>query len=250
MIDLVITATLRPELLKITLDSHIENLFGDYVNQMNLVMNIDYAGEVDPDKQNKKMQDIFRIIESYPFRSDNISISMIPHFGNAFFNCMKKTRSEFIFNLEEDWRLKIKLDFKRMIELMQEDKNLVHLRLSAFRSEKEVCKNWNKFLFWNGDYFEVKGDMRGTIGWAGHPSLNQGDFIRHCLHYINPNLNPEKQIKGRNIFLSEIINTSRFGCFHPQSTESAVEDIGRNWMVNNGWVKSGSKAFFTTWERV
>jgi hypothetical protein len=249
MIDLVITATLRPELLKITLDTHYKYLFKDRTKDINLIMNIDCLGVNSTKEQQKKIGEIFKIIDQYNFRSDDIYISNEPHFGRAFCRCMKKTQSEFVFNLEEDWQLLYPVDFERMIELMENEEKLVHLRLSAFSSENGYCKNWNRFLFWNGKYFQVPEDLKGTIGWAGHPSLNKGQFMRDCLYYMNPEHNPEKQIKGRNPYIGELIRFSNFGSFHEQNKSAAIKDIGRQWMIKNGWKKSGSKAFFTKWER-
>jgi hypothetical protein len=250
MIDLTCTATLRPELLRITLDSHIENLFGDRIKDIKLIINIDKIGS--NKNCNDALVEILSVIDKYPFKTYSLNMPDEPHFGRAFVWCMSQIEQKYFFNLEEDWKLLHKVDFDKMIELMQNDESIAHLRLSAFPSSLLRMKTWNQFINWNGKYFEVPADLKGTIGWCGHPSLNRTSFIKECLKFIDPNGNPEKQIKGRRYMhpANELIATSKFGVFHPKDKPAAIEDIGRKWMVENGWTKSGSKAFFTQWEKV
>ena len=250
MIDLTCTATLRPDLLKMTFDSHVENLFGDKVKEMHLIINIDKVGH--NGNCNNALVETFKIIESYPFADYSINVSETPHFGRAFYWCMNQINQDLFFHLEEDWRLSKRIDFEKMIELMQNEEKLVHLRLSAFTSTFLKLKNWNKFLIWNGRYFEVFPELKGSIGWCGHPSLNKTFFMKECLKYYDPERNPEKQIKGKkyNHPMNELFASCNFGSFHERNCDPAIEDIGRKWMVKHGWVKSGNKAFFTQWERV
>jgi len=42
--DIICTATLRPELLKKTFDSHIKYLFKDDIKKANLILNVDMIG--------------------------------------------------------------------------------------------------------------------------------------------------------------------------------------------------------------
>jgi len=66
---------------------------------------------------------------------------------------------------------------------------------------------------------------------------------------MTSNINPEKQIKHHYSGIRELINDSKFGCFHPRKTDAAEIDIGRKWMIENKYAKSGNKAFFKTWEK-
>lgn len=249
--DITCTATLRPELLERTLTSHIKNLFGEsYIKYFRLIINIDLIGhdETDSDRD-YRLNKIFDLLQSIKFRDLKINVSESPSFANAWFWVMGKVESDLFFNLEEDWELAIPINFQKMKMLMTSDESLVHLRLSQFKSEDQSLKNWNKFLFWNGAYFQVKDEEKGSIGWCGHPSLNSTLFIKQCMKYMRPDINPEKQIKHHYDGIRQLIEKSRFGSFHPRNTEPAEIDIGRNWMIEKGFAKAGNKAFFDTWEK-
>jgi hypothetical protein len=248
--DITCTATLRPELLERTLSSFTKHLFRQCIERARLIINIDCAG-ADPDLKDKKINEILSVIDHYPFREVTFRIGDPPHFGHAFVWCMNQIETPLFFHLEEDWEMIMDIDFEEMMNTMDVDYKLVHLRLSTFVSGEKTCKNWNKFLDWNGMYFEVKPDERGVIGWAGHPSLNRSFFIQHMLKFINKDKNPEKQIKGvrGNHPRNDLFTYYHFGSFHPQNSGKAIIDIGRQWMVDKGYAKAGNKAFFTRWER-
>lgn len=249
-IDITCTATLRPELLRTTLESHAKYLFKGSFKDCRLIVNIDCAGVKEKNYVNKKICRIFKVIDDACFKKVTLKITDQPHFGRAWMWCMEQVESELFFHLEEDWEMKFDLDLDKMVSLFHEDPALAHLRLSMFRSEKETCKNWNKFLDWNGKYFEVKKEERGVIGWAGHPSLNRTSFMKAVLPAIDAESNPEKQIKHKiHPRITRAIEKFRFGSFHPQNSPPAVEDIGRRWMVEHGWAKAGNKAWFTQWTK-
>lgn len=249
--DIICTATLRPELLSHTLSSFHKNLFRENIKSARLILNIDCAGA--PEKyQEQKISNIISIVGNFKFRNVIHRVNDKPCFPEAFFWCLDKVESKYFFNLEEDWILKIPLDFEEMFYLMERDKKIAHLRLSSFKSTESDCKNWNKFLKWNGHFFEVEKEDKCIIGWAGHPSLNKTQFLKDCAKFCDKKLNHEKQIKGRRYKhpINKLIENHRFGSFHLQNSRSAIEDIGRDWMINNGYIKEGNKAFFTRWKKI
>lgn len=247
--DITCTATLRPELLDRTFSSFTKYLFKERITCARLVINIDMAG-AEPDEHEKKFLEVMEVISNYPFCKTEIRVGRDPHFPTAYCWCMDEIENKYFFHLEEDWELLFPIDFEVMWGLFEKHGELAHLRLSQFTSEEFRCKNWNKFLVWNGEFFEVPLDEKLVIGWAGHPSLNRLSFIKECLPYINRMANPEKQIKGKiHQCITQSINAHRFGSFHPQNSPNSIVDIGREWMVNNGWIKAGNKAWFTNWER-
>lgn len=251
--DIMCTATLRPELLKKTFDTHCKYLFKDNIRKARLVLNLDVTGAPtdDPEEEVELINQVLNVTDIYDFRAVELNIEGEPSFPHAFHWCVKNLKSELVFNLEEDWEMLYDLDFEAMVELFKEDDGIAHLRLSAFRSEYDTLKNWNKFLTWNGKYYQVNYEDVGTVGWAGHPSLNRTKFLWQCCNYIDTEANPEKQIKGRRYphIINEILYSYHYGSFHPQAAPQAIRDIGRQWMKENGWQKAGSKAFFTKWQR-
>lgn len=248
-LDICCVATLRPELLEKTLQSHIDGLFGWYTGHCRLIINIDLVGHKNEGDKTERINRIYEIVGALPFKEVDLSISNTCSFPRAFHRCVKKVQTPLFFYLEEDWELRKIFSIEKMMSYFEEDEKLVHLRLSAFKSQQDTMKNWNKFIPWNGSYFEVPQDLKGTIGWAGHPSLNRTEFIKDCQERMDHNKNPEKQIKGNNPWIKPLIDVSNFGVYHPPLCDPAVVDLGREWMKNNGWQKKGIKAFFTTWEK-
>jgi len=256
--DLICTATLRPELIKRTFDSHIKHLFRDNIKNARLIMNVDTVGARTPSEGRQLLDDIFEYVDSIPFSDIKINTCHTPSFSRAFYWLMGQISEPLTFNLEEDWELSKDLDFERMVELFEVDKKLAHLRLSMFESyylegddiihESEVLrqyemKTWNKFIKWNGEFFDIPRNLRGVIGWAGHPSLNRTAFLLAFASILDKEKNHEKQIKGHR----PILLGSHFGVFHPKCETPAVKDIGREWMKRNGFEKKGTNAFFTEW---
>lgn len=251
LFDITCTATLRPELLRRTFESHKKYLFGESIHCARLIINVDLVGVDDQDQGRKALSEIFDFIHGMNFYTVKWNIGQPGNFAKAWFWCMDQLdpKKEFFFNLEEDWELIEPIDFQKMAALMKLDPYIAHLRLSQFPSTHNRLKNWNKFLVWEGSYFRVLYEEAGSIGWCGHPSLNRIDFMKACLPYMDRSKNPEKQIKHHIPGIRDIINHHTFGSFHPQDTPPAVVDIGRDWMIRNNWKKAGNKAFFTNWER-
>lgn len=250
--DLAIVATLRPELLSITIESFKENLFEDRLRKANLIINIDLVGADSEKAKHNKFFEILEIIDYYKFNEVKLRFSNFPNFATAWFWTMAQVTKPLIFYLEEDWELIKKVNLERLIKQFNDNEKLAHLRLSAFPSNDRTCKNWNKFTYWNGNYFEVREVDKGSIGWAGHPSMNRTSFIKEAIKFMNFSANPEKQIKGRRYHhpINTTIKRHDFGVFINPNTTKQIEDLGRHWMMKNGWRKSGNKAFFTNWEKI
>lgn len=241
--DITCTATLRPEILKRTFDSFHKNLFRDHIKKAKLILNIDLIGR---QKRIDAEDEIFRYLDKLPFDNIVIRTAGDPSFSRAFCWCMGQISNPLTFNLEEDWDLLYPADFEKMVDLFKCNPTLVHLRLSSFPSYGEkTMKVWNKRVVWNDSFFEVERSLRGTIGWAGHPSLNKTAFLLAFRAKMDCEKNPEKQIKGPH----KAILNSRFGVFQPYKSPALIKDIGREWMAANGFRKQGTKAFFTKWEK-
>ena len=69
---------------------------------------------------------------------------------------------------------------------------------------------------------------------------------------MTPDSNPEKQVKahrGPITGMTRLLFDHEFGIFHAYDGPPAIRDIGRKWMVDNGWAKEGVKARFIRWEK-
>jgi hypothetical protein len=244
-IDITITATWRPELLERTLESFKENLFGSQMKSIcRAVINVDPTGSP-IDKTHLVCDIVNRFFDQAVMRTPNT-----PSFPDAFKWVWTTSEAPIVFHLEEDWELIKKYSIDDMMSVMEANDDLVHLRLSIFPSTDLTCKNWKSFFTWNGSFFECPKQDRGSVGWCGHPSLNQGFWVRNIANALDPTHNPEKQIKWRNKKIADTFEHCRFGAYQSRSSGPAIRDIGRAWMVENGWRKAGNnREYFTVWEQ-
>ena len=242
MMNVAITATYRPEILDRTLDSFRKYLFKHRMREFRVVVNIDPVGSKFP-----RGNDVFLVLSEY-FGKIYLNAPPQGHFGKAFHWCWSNCEGDLVFNLEEDWELLEPVNLDNMINMFNRFPLLSHLRLSAFRSMEDHCKMWNHFTRWNGSFFEIQEEDKGRIGFAGHPSLNRGSFVRNIASVLNPHLNPEKQIKARYRPAKPYIDRGMFGVYILPNSEPQIKDIGREWMRANGYEKEGeNKEIFTHW---
>jgi hypothetical protein len=177
-------------------------------------------------------------------------VSATPHFGQAFKWCWSQVESDLVFNLEEDWELLRPLDLSDLLNVFNQNPQIGVARLSAFPVGETVTKNWNVFIPRVGDFFEVPEELRIAIGFCGHPSLIRGEFVKKTVPYLDATRNPEKQFhRGGSSFIKDEILKWRYIVYSQPQQPPAIRDIGRRWMINNGWAKKGSKAFFTEWTK-
>lgn len=238
MIDVTITATRRPDVLARTLHSFDHNMLATC--QKRAIINIDPIGP------GKSAQEIVALCWKY---FDDVVYFMppSPSFPKAFKKVWSLTREEFVFHLEDDWELQYPVDIFDMIATMQEEKNLASLRLNVFRTDKLSAKNWKVFFPWNGRYFECPEDKKFEVGFCGHPSLIRGEFVRQAAECLIETLNPEKQFHRGNDALILLQSKYKFGVWAGQNAVPSIVDIGRCWMIENGYAKAGNKAWFTEW---
>ena len=97
--------------------------------------------------------------------------------------------------------------------------------------------------------FECPKSHVGSVGWCGHPSLNNGMFVEAVSPHFDITKNTEKQIKGHHAEIGPILEAWKFGCYIEPNSDPDICDIGRQWMVDNKLKKKGkNKEWFTVWE--
>ena len=249
--DITMTATLRPELIKRTIESFHKNLFGYWMDFCHIYVNVDNAGCDEEKERIVKFREIEKFLLSY-FSPEMVTINYKePHFPSAWFWCMENTKSRLVFHLEEDWELNYKLNFEEMYGMFYKYKNLKHLRLSMFRSDDKAIKMWQKhFALWNDHFFQIEEKSVKAVGMCGHPSLNDGQWLRDAAAKMNRERNPEKQFHwGPVDFLNEFVLGNDYGLFQPQNSRPVLREIGRQWMKDHGYKKAGGVncEWFTHW---
>lgn len=239
MIEIMMTATKRPQVIERTLKTFKANLFRNISTE--IIVNIDPVGP-------GKTKDTLDVVEEY-FRIKSVNLPGVPHFGRAFKWVWSQAEAEMCFWLEDDWELILPVDLLRMVRLMKENCDLAILRLPWKAVGTGYSKNWKWFFPWNGKFFECPEDVRREVGFCGHPSLIRGEYVRNIVPFLEPEKNPEKQFHHGHPELLKEIERWRYGVFGRPGQGPAIRDIGREWMVENGYRKAGTKAFFTQWER-
>lgn len=228
LMDVAVTATLQPEMLKKTLNSFTAKLFGGFVSRCRLVINVDPTGHKDEKDKSDRILEIYEVVGRTPFREVDISLANVPSFPVAFHWCVKNIRTPLFFYIEEGWEMKQNIDFERMFYLFEEFPELNHLRLSSNRSkEKSIPTGYDK-SFWNGSFFEIPEDLKDVTGVILNPSLNRTCFFINCYERIHPMADPAKQLSGRNPWIKPILDRSRFGVFHEPKKDPSIISLIEN----------------------
>lgn len=242
--DVTVTATMRPDLLNTTFTSFFRYALSTYVNEgctLNLIINVDNVG----DGTKQEMVDCLR----GRFHTLCVHPSPVPSFPRAFKYVWSKITSDYVLHLEDDWKLLRKVSIQGLIDILKDEEDLALLRLPLFPSGVDNMKNWNIFFPYNGRYYECPKELRGAVGFCGHPSVIKGDFIRSITPLLSDTTNPEKQFHVQNsVIMSEVLKW-RYGVYGVPGSTPLIQDIGRKWMVENNYAKEGNKAFFTNWTK-
>jgi hypothetical protein len=250
--DVAIVATLRPDLLRQTLISFCDKLWKEWADHAYFYVNVDKAGCEDKDEIEYRMYEIEKLMYNL-FNASKVKINFKdPDFPSAWVWGISQTTSRLVFHLEEDWIVNYDHDFGKMVKCFDKYENLKHLRLNQFVSKEKETKMWGKFFaMWNGDFFVIEEKGVAPVGWCGHPSLNRGDWLRVAAKDINIERNPEKQFHYYPDFVKKHVTGNQFGIFQPQNSGRAIADIGRPWMKEHGYEKTGgvNVEWFTHWKK-
>jgi hypothetical protein len=201
-LDLVLIATLRPEILEITLNSFYYKLLKNF--DVRLIVNVDPIG----DKKNTQ-QDVINVCKKY--FSNIVSHSPLkPSFSKAVFWCWQQVNSEIFFHLEEDWCLKSKVNLGSAL-LPFQDKGVVSVRFNISRNAK----------------FKKINNLVLTNTFSLNPSFFRSAFIKEKLKKYDTDMDPEKQI-CKNVKSNPFPNP-KFILYGKHNEKSLVIDIGKIW---------------------
>lgn len=234
--DITVPATIRPTILNRTLGSFTKHMLEKSSHDFKLILNVDPAGEDRP------VWDVVNVADKY-FAAICLRMPDVPNFADAMKWLWSQVTSEFFINLEDDWEMQRTVDLDAMVQTMKDEPDLAILRLPFSDAGVDKAKQWNKWFPWNGRYFECPQEMRGGLGFCGHPSLIRTEFIEQVAPLLLTDRCPEKQIKHHYPRMGRILNGWRFGVFQKQTESKAVVDIGRDWRVSKGFIKDGNSSF-------
>ena len=247
MIDIVITATVRPELLYTTLKSFYENCFDDYMYEnnyknLNIIINVDPIG--DTKKYNQKaVRDV-----CFSF-SDNVLSNMPrkPNFAKAVKWVWEKTTSKYIFHLEDDWLLNRYVKLSKLISYLEDDK----LNVDAIKLYKKRYPNNEPYTMfdvdykYNGDDLFVATDSGTQFGL--NPTLIKKSYIDGALPLMVDNLNPEKQFRRKNSKMKNFVLNHRYAIYGIPGDEALIKDTGTSWR-NERNIQKPKGSTFLVWK--
>lgn len=242
LIDVTMTATLRPTIIDRTLKSFNENLFYKDKERFRLIINIDPVGE------NLIASDVLKICKRYFDRNKIIVITpKDPSFPQAVINVWNKVESPWIFHLEDDWILNKKIDIDDMISILNDYPNLACLRLPKFKTPKGKRPIFFKSRYnYNKRGFYVAEDKTRQFGL--NPVLIRGIYIQKALTVMDSNKNPEKQFRYANEPMRKLVMHWEYALYANPGQRAIVTDIGRHWIGGKSFRKP-LKGQFLKWEK-
>lgn len=236
LIDITMTSVIRPEILRITLDSFCSNLFYDNKFNYRLILNIDPTGE------DKDPMEVVKVAKSF---FDNViyNIPKEPSFPKAVIWVWSKIFSDYVFHLEDDWIILRKISLKNMIEILKENDELACLHF--LRKDRDKKKRVNLFgtsyIYKDNYYVSEK-----PFGLSLNPCLMKIDFLNQILNHMDETKNPEKQIRYKNPLMQEIIGSWKYGIYgKPFQTKTIYGKNGLHWRNSMGLIKPKNKPFLT-----
>jgi hypothetical protein len=229
--DICTTATVRPDVLRQTLESFKRFVFGSFATHRH-ILHVDNIGS-----HLSTVGTVFDVSREYFHPRYEYRFSDQPSFPVAFRWCWQRVESPQFFWLEDDWEAFAPVDFDGMVATMQAQPDLAVLRLPLWDAT-DTCRQWNKKLIdYHDGYFEIPENLRGTIGFSGNPSLVNTRFAREALEFLHVHGDPEKQIKGGVAGMAALFPRWRFGVWQRPNTGAVVRDIGRAWRAVHGFKK-------------
>ncbi|QTR48842.1 hypothetical protein [Candidatus Thiothrix anitrata] len=218
-IDVVLIATIRPEILKITLSSFKNKMLYEKIFNHRIIINIDPIGDSE-----KTQQDIINICKEY-FNDVIYNTPSTPSFPRAVKWAWAQVNSEFFLHLEDDWCLKKSVDLEEISQSFRENENLVSIRLNLRKNPNILNKT--KFSL--------------------NPCVFRSSYIKNLYKKFDISKDPEKQFMDQ-------LDTEKFP--HPEfflyglANEGAyVIDTGKKWRKAQGLKKWGNPLDVSSWTK-
>lgn len=222
--DFTTTAMARPEIVDKTYASFSKNLKGIDLNGCRLFINIDPLPEdIDRKKVTKIAQKYFK--EVYPNYPEN------PNYTAAYNWIWSNAKSEFIFNLEDDWELLREVSIPELLEYFKKYPELMEVALRAYSYRYRACPT--------------------------SPSIMHSRYYKAVAGKLNEKINPEIQLRGKSFGIEmpaprfKISWKGKVVAYPEQNDEKSIilKDLGREWLKKSGFRKPKTeKSKFISWE--
>jgi hypothetical protein len=222
MITFTTTATVRPELIEATYLNFTNNLKGINLKKCELVINIDPM----PTDRLLERPKIIEIAKKY-FGTVTYNFPEVANFPMALRWVWTNTKTQYVFNLEDDWQLGASIEIPQLIKILENNPNAIGVSLNAYL----FSVNPNRIRL--------------------SPGLFRGDWVREVAKHLNSNRCPEKQVRTTipaNL-IKPMLNFPDYK--NPKLGKIVVFDTGRAWREKKGLVKNNQNenVGFTTWKK-
>ena len=215
-LDVVTTATIRPEVLNITFLSFF-NKFLYQFSKLRLIINIDPIGN-NEDGVNSVLKICRQYFKDIVYRNpDKPSFSKAVHWG------WQQVKTDYFLHLEDDWLLRKQIDYTKVINYLNTDQEIASITFDLCVNKQDVFRK----------------------GLALRPSIYRREFISQILPLFDDEADPEKQWK---IYLkNDVLKQWKFRNYGNLGDGRFVIDIGKKWRKLRNYKKLRVGAKNTIW---
>lgn len=227
--EVIIVATRRVELLRQCLASFSEKLFAHFEIERALI-------NIDPIWGSEADQKAIKALMSDYFENVKIIEPNAPHFSKAVKTLWLETKANRVFHLEEDWIALEDITPEMVDENLKDNVKSLSLMNAAKNNKKGNPYHYRRYRPW---YLPFKIEDRSKPYFGTSPSFWCGDFMRDCAKRMDIAFDPEKQFyENFNSELEAFVKDSK--CKFLFGNPHLIQDIGREWQVENNVEKSFS----------
>jgi len=241
MIDITMTAVIRPKLLAETLDTIIKNVCKGDTSRFTLILNVDPIGvDIKPMKVVKTAQQRFEHVV--------YNIPNNPSFPKAVKWVWSQVTAPYVFHWEDDVNILHDIDIDDMISILKKYKDLSSLRL--YRAPTPKKKRFSTFgckWSYQPEGFYIASDWRKQFGL--NPILIKSEFVHEAVIRMVDHINPEKQFRVSQKYMNPLIKKWKYGLYTKPGSPRMVDGRkGQRWKNKMRLDKPRGKTF-VNWEK-
>ncbi len=227
-LDVAIIATVRPEVLQMTLQSFTKHLLNQF--DCRAIINVDPAGDI----ENHSQMDVVNLCREY-FNEVIYRTPETPSFAGAVQWVWQQVQTEFFFHLEDDWIIKQKIDKNELVQLF-DDAQVAGATLNRRNRQDaySVIARENKEVVFHNDLYMHYPAV------SLNPSLFRTAYMQPIANRMNSNHDPEYQASKLTKEDSELI-------LWRVTEQPILIDMGKFWRRANNIIKSNSDRKFSEW---
>ena len=248
-IDVTITATLRPAIIRKSLRALRSFLLepNDGVLAIRAIVNIDPVGSSKVEGKCRKVERMYRNVfdRAVVFRPST------PSFPLAVKRVWQTASAPIVFHCEDSKALVRSVPLRRILHAFEQDEALVAVALYPFDNEgfehTEAVFD-DKLQLWVAPFFHR------AVGML--PSFFRTTYLRELCEFLEDGVSPEKAVRGSKKFLQEstaneilaLNQRYKYGFLHRRDQAAApyFVNVGRLWRMLHGFTK-GKGGITTSW---